>query len=58
MDQLTEDDTYMTTPKYHNYHTKASNYTIYGTPRREALSALRTISTQNATTPPWGSQVK
>jgi hypothetical protein len=44
--------------EYHNYHTKASHYTIYGTPKREVLSELRTISTQHATTVPWDSQVK
>lgn len=58
MDQLTEGDTHMTTPEYHNHHTKASNYTIYGNPKRKVLSELQTISTQHATTLPWDSQVK
>lgn len=58
MDQLIEGDTYMTTPEYHNYHTKASNYTIHGTHKRGVPTELLTISTQHAITLPWDSQVK
>jgi len=41
MDQLTEGETYMTTSEYHNYHTKASNYTINGTHKREVTCSRR-----------------